>query len=260
MNAIDAIIIAIVEGLTEFLPISSTGHMILTSASLGLDNDEFLKTFEISIQLGAILAIASMYAGRFITNFEMYLKLAMAFIPTAIIGFMCYDLIKEYLFSPVVVSVSLIIGGILLILLDNFIEKRTSVHKSLESIPRKNAFWIGALQGLSVIPGVSRAGASIIAGVFNGFDKRQATEFSFLLAVPTMLAATSYDLLKTPLIFSAYELKLLALGMVVAFVSAWITVKLFLHFIGLFGFRVFGWYRILIGTIFLVLIQLDIIK
>lgn len=259
MNAIDAIIIAIVEGLTEFLPISSTGHMILTSACLGLENDEFLKTFEISIQLGAILAIASMYAGRFITNFEIYLKLAIAFIPTAIIGFLCYGMIKQYLFSPIVVSISLIVGGILLILLDNSIEKRTSVHTSLESVPLKNAFWIGALQGLSVIPGVSRAGASIIAGVFNGFDKKQATEFSFLLAVPTMMAATTYDLLKTPLIFSSYEFKLLALGIVGAFISAWITVKLFILFIGHFGFRVFGWYRILIGAVFLVLIQLGII-
>lgn len=260
MGILEAIIIAIVEGLTEFLPISSTGHMILTAACLGLENSDFLKTFEISIQLGAILAIAWMYARRFFLNLEMYKKLSIAFIPTAVVGFLAYDFIKNYLFSSMVVSVMLILGGFFFIWMDRFIESKTSSVDQLEKIPLKNAFLIGLIQGISVIPGVSRAGATIVGGLFNGFDKKQATEFSFLLAVPTMLAATTYDLIKTPMLFTTEEIKLLSIGMVFAFISAWIAVKFMIMFVGRYGFAYFGWYRIILGFIFLSLIYFDVIQ
>ncbi len=252
MTIIQAIIIAIVEGLTEFLPVSSTGHMILTSSLLGVENSSFTKTFEISIQLGAIFAVAIMYIKRFFRSFDIYKKLIVAFIPTAIIGFLAYNFIKEYLFSTLIVSVTLILGGIILILVDKKVVKQVSRYKEAEDVPLKNAFYIGLIQCISMIPGVSRAGATIVGGVFNGFNKKQAIEFSFLLAVPTMLAATGYDLLKTPIEFTHNEIMLLIIGLITAFIVAWIAVKAFLAFIERFGFAWFGWYRILIGILFLV--------
>lgn len=259
MNYLQAIIIAIVEGLTEFLPISSTGHMILTSAALQMAETEFLKTFEISIQLGAILAIALMYIKRFFKSFEIYVKLIISFIPTVIVGFLAYDFIKGYLFSPLVVSVSLIIGGIILIVIDRKVEARVTQYDEVEHISYKNAFYIGLIQCVSMVPGVSRAGATIVGGVFNGFNKKQATEYSFLLAVPTMIAATGYDLLKSSLEFTSHEISLLSIGLLVAFVSAWIAVKIFLVLVEKYGFAYFGWYRIAIGLLFLVLIGLEVV-
>jgi undecaprenyl-diphosphatase len=255
MTIIQAIIIAIVEGLTEFLPVSSTGHMILTSSLLGVENNSFLKTFEISIQLGAILAIVIMYAKRFLRNFEIYKKLIIAFIPTAIIGFLAYGFIKEYLFNSIIVSVTLILGGIILILVDKRLVTQVSKYKDLEDVSLKHAFYIGLIQCISMIPGVSRAGATIVGGVFNGFNKKQAIEFSFLLAVPTMFAATGYDLLKTPIEFNNNEVTLLIIGLITAFIVAWIAVKAFLAFIEKFGFAYFGWYRILIGLLFLAFVH-----
>jgi undecaprenyl-diphosphatase len=259
MTIIQAIIIAIVEGLTEFLPISSTGHMILTSAALKMANTEFLKTFEISIQIGAILAIVMMYIKRFFRGFEIYKRLIIAFIPTAIVGFLAYNLIKTYLFSPLVVSISLILGGIILILIDKKVMGKATQYAEVEDMSVKHAFFIGLVQCISMIPGVSRAGATIVGGVFNGLNKKQATEFSFLLAVPTMFAASGYDLMKTPLIFTSQEVFLLAIGLVTAFVFAWFAVKIFLVLIVKFGFLYFGWYRILIGLLFLVLIFIGVI-
>jgi undecaprenyl-diphosphatase len=259
MTLIQAIIIAIVEGLTEFLPISSTGHMILTSAALKMQNTEFLKTFEISIQIGAIMAIVLMYIKRFFRGIEIYKKLIVAFIPTAIVGFLAYGFIKEYLFSPLIVSVSLIVGGIILIIIDKKVTGKVTQYNEVENMSVKHAFFIGLVQCISMIPGVSRAGATIVGGVFNGLNKKQATEFSFLLAVPTMFAATGYDLLKTPLVFTSYEIILLAAGLVTAFIFAWIAVKIFLVLIEKFGFLYFGWYRILIGLVFLVLILMKVI-
>jgi undecaprenyl-diphosphatase len=259
MTIIQAFIIAIVEGLTEFLPISSTGHMILTSAALQMENTEFLKTFEISIQIGAIMAIVLMYLKRFFHGFEIYKKLIVAFIPTAIVGFLAYNFIKNYLFSPLIVSISLIIGGIILIIIDKKVISRQTQYDEVENMSVKHAFFIGLVQCISMIPGVSRAGATIVGGVFNGLNKKQATEFSFLLAVPTMLAATGYDLLKTPLVFTQNEIMLLSIGLITAFIFAWIAVKIFLVLIEKFGFLYFGWYRIVIGLTFLVLIFMKII-
>ncbi len=251
MNYLDAIIIGIIEGVTEFLPISSTGHMLLAEALLKLQNPEFVKTFTISIQIGAILAIVFLYARRFISNFMIYKKLAVAFIPTMIIGFLLYKIIKNYFFNTIVVSVALVIGGIILILLDKWLINTAKKYAELEEISYRNAFFIGLFQSISVIPGVSRAAATIIGGVFNGYNKKQATEFSFLLAVPTMCAATGYDLLKTPAQLAGPEWILLGLGGVVAFISAWIAVKLFVWFVESYGFALFGYYRIVLGIVFL---------
>ncbi len=253
MTLFQSILIALVEGLTEFLPISSTGHMILASTAMGIHEDEFVKTFEVFIQLGAILAIALMYIKRFFRNLTIYFKLITAFLPTAVVGFLAYDYIKAYLFSPIVVSVSLILGGIILIFIDKKVAAQGSTVLEVEDISYKNAFFIGLCQCLSMVPGTSRAAATIIGGVFNGLDKRQATEFSFLLAVPTMLAAGGYDLLKADLAFTSEQLMLLGIGFVVAFASAWGAVKLFLTYVSTHGFTSFGWYRIGLGIIFLIL-------
>lgn len=250
MDLFQSIIIAIIEGLTEFLPVSSTGHMILAEAALKINETEFVKTFTIVIQIGAIMAIVLMYIKRFLRSFEIYLKLFVAFIPTAIIGFLAYDFIKNVLFSPVVVSVSLVVGGIVLIIIDRHVIRKKSEVTDLENIPLKNAFFIGLIQCFSMIPGVSRAAATIIGGVFNRFDKKQATEFSFLLAVPTMLAASGYDLIKTPVNFTHNEILLLLTGLLVAFVTAWFAVKIFLKIVEKYGFKHFGYYRIIIGVVF----------
>ncbi len=255
MNLIQSLVIAVIEGITEFLPISSTGHMILASAAMKISENEFVKTFEIAIQLGAILAIVLMYIKRFFQSITIYLKLATAFIPTGIIGFLAYPYIKGYLFNPVVVTTSLIIGGIILILIDRYVVNKQSQVDVLENISYKNAFFIGLIQCFSMVPGVSRAAATIIGGIFNGLDKKQATEFSFLLAVPTMFAATGYDLLKTPVVFTKEEMILLIIGLIVAFITAWVAVKLFLKLVQNYGFKYFGYYRIIIGIIFILVIH-----
>ncbi|MCS5490860.1 undecaprenyl-diphosphate phosphatase [Algoriphagus limi] len=253
MTLFQTIIIAIIEGLTEFLPISSTGHMILASTAMGIHDDEFVKTFEVFIQLGAILAIALMYIKRFFRGLKIYFKLLAAFIPTAIVGLLAYDIIKGYLFNPVVVSISLVLGGVILILIDKKVVSRESELSEVEDISYKNAFFIGLFQCLSMVPGTSRAAATIIGGVFNGLDKKQATEFSFLLAVPTMMAAGGYDLIKSDLAFTRDQIILLAIGSGIAFISAWIAVKLFIRYVSNHGFTAFGWYRIVLGILFLAL-------
>jgi undecaprenyl-diphosphatase len=255
MNILQTIILAIIEGLTEFLPISSTGHMILASSLMKIQDDAFVKTFEIAIQLGAIMAIVMLYAKRFLQGINIYLKLATAFLPTAVVGFLAYGFIKAHLFNPIVVAVSLVVGGVILILIDKKIVNKESETDVLENINYKNAFFIGLIQCFSMIPGVSRAAATIIGGVFNGLNKKQATEFSFLLAVPTMFAATGYDLLKTPVSFTSDELIMLLIGLVIAFFSAWLAVKIFLKIVENYGFKHFGYYRIVIGIIFLIIMM-----
>ena len=254
MTLIQSIIIAIIEGITEFLPISSTGHMILATSLMKIHEADFVKTFEISIQLGAIMAIVMMYTKRFLQGIPIYLKLGVAFLPTAIVGYFAYSFIKAYLFNPIIVAVSLITGGVILILIDRKVVAQKSQTDVLENITYKNAFFIGLIQCFSMIPGVSRAAATIIGGVFNGLDKKQATEFSFLLAVPTMFAATGYDLYKTPVIFTNHELLLLAIGFIVAMITAWIAVKIFLKIVENYGFKHFGYYRIVVGIIFLIVL------
>lgn len=255
MNIIQTIVLSIIEGITEFLPISSTGHMILASSIMNISEDAFVKTFEIAIQIGAIMAIVLMYAKRFLQGITIYIKLAVAFIPTGILGIFAYHYIKAYLFNPIVVSVSLIVGGIVLILIDKKMVSQQSKTDVLENISYKNAFFIGLFQSVSMIPGVSRAAATIIGGIFNGLDKKQALEFSFLLAVPTMVVATGYDLYKTPVVFTGHEIFLVCLGLVIAFITAWIAVKVFINLVQNYGFKYFGYYRIILGIIFLLFVK-----
>lgn len=257
MDILQTIILAVIEGITEFLPVSSTGHMILASYIMKIHDNSFVKTFEIAIQLGAILAIVMLYYKRFIHGISIYIMLGIAFIPTAIVGFLAYTTIKTYLFNPLGVSIALIVGGVILIVIDKRVVARKSRYAELEDISYKTAFFIGLAQCISMIPGVSRAAATIIGGVFNGLDKKQATEFSFLLAVPTMCAATGYDLLKTDAAINSHEFFLLAIGFLVAFVSAWLAVKVFLKIIENHGFKSFGYYRIAIGIIFILYMVLS---
>jgi len=255
MNTLDAVILAIVEGATEFLPVSSTGHMILVSELMGIENTEFHKSFEIYIQLGAIMAIVLLYSRRFLKDFNLYKKLLASFIPTAIIGLLFYDLIKAYLFNSLVVSLSLIIGGVILIFLDKKMDIRERKVEEVTAISYKSAVIIGLFQCISMIPGVSRAAATIIGGMVNGFDKKQAAEYSFLLAVPTMFAASVLDVIKSDVIFTSEELKLLAIGFVGAFIFALIFVLLMMKIIENFGFGLFGYYRIIVGVLFLLFVN-----
>ncbi len=252
MSILDAILTAIVEGLTEFLPISSTGHMILLNSILGNGEDEFTKTFEIVIQLGAIMAIVLLYARRFITQWDIYLKLFVAFLPAAALGFLFHDFIKEKLFNHWVVAISLILGGMVLILLDRILKPTEQTPEELTNISYKQSLFIGCFQCLAMVPGVSRAAATIIGGMFNGLSKKSAAEFSFLLAIPTMFAASGYDLLKFEGTISNEQWTTIGIGFVVAFLTAIVAVKWFVKLLEKHGFAGFGWYRIAIGVLFLV--------
>jgi undecaprenyl-diphosphatase len=253
MSILQAIIIAIIEGLTEFLPVSSTGHMILADSLMDIQDKEFAKTFEIVIQLGAIMAVLLLYIKRFFVGINIYTKLFVAFLPTGIIGFLAYKTIKHYLFNPFTVSVSLIIGGVILVLLDKWSEEKKSEYKDIEDISYTGAFKIGLIQCLSMIPGVSRAAATIFGGVFSGFDRKQAAEFSFLLAIPTMFAASGYDLLKEKDNIHSDDITIMLIGALVAFIVAIVAVKGFIAFLTKYGFKHFGYYRIILGVLFLIL-------
>jgi undecaprenyl-diphosphatase len=251
MSFLQAIILAVIEGLTEFLPVSSTGHMILAQSFMRMTNDEFVKTFEIVIQLGAILAVLALYIKRFLVGINIYLKLFVAFLPTGVVGVLAYKIIKHYLFNPFVVSISLIIGGVVLILLDSWSERKQADYKDIEDISFGGALKIGAIQCLSMIPGVSRAAATIFGGIFAGFNRKQAAEFSFLLAIPTMCAATIKDLWESKELITSENMLLLLAGSVVAFIVAAMAVKAFVAFLTRYGFKYFGYYRILLGVLFL---------
>lgn len=252
MTYFQAFIIAIIEGLTEFLPISSTGHMILADSLMGIQDPQFAKTFEIVIQLGAILAVLFLYIKRFFVGINIYLKLVVAFLPTGVIGLLAYKTIKLYLFNPYVVSVSLIIGGIVLLFLDKWSAKKESEYKEIEDISYINAVKIGLFQCVSMIPGVSRSAATIFGGIFSGFNRQQAAEFSFLLAIPTMFAASGYDLLKEKDNIHSNDITILFFGGCIAFIVAFFAVKAFVTFLNKYGFKHFGYYRIFLGVLFLV--------
>lgn len=252
MTYLQALIIAIIEGLTEFLPVSSTGHMILASSLMNIHNPQFAETFEIVIQLGAILAVLFIYIKRFFVGINIYLKLFVAFLPTGIIGLLAYKTIKLYLFNPYVVSVSLIVGGIVLLFLDKWSEKKESIYKEIEDISYINAIKIGLIQCVSMVPGVSRSAATIFGGVFSGFNRQQAAEFSFLLAIPTMFAASGYDLLKEKDNIHSSDITILLFGAMIAFIVAFLAVKAFVAFLNKYGFKHFGYYRIVLGVLFLV--------
>ena len=254
MSIFQAIIIAIVEGITEFLPISSTGHMIITSAIMGISEQPFTKTFEIAIQLGAILAVVVLYWRKFFdfTKWKFYIKLIIAVIPALVLGFLFSKKIDALLESPTIVAVTMLVGGIFLLFIDNVFNKHTIERE--EDISYRRAFVIGIWQCIAMIPGVSRSAASIIGGMQQKLTRKLAAEFSFYLAVPTMIAATGYKLIKEYHTIQAEQIKLLAIGNLVAFVVAVLAIKFFIGFLQKHGFKLFGIYRIVAGIVLLLLI------
>jgi undecaprenyl-diphosphatase len=256
MNYFQAIILAIVEGITEFLPVSSTGHMILTAAAMGMEEDQFTKTFEVFIQFGAILSVVVLYYKRFLNiNIEFYAKLLAAFIPTAVLGFLLDDFVDSLMANVLVVGVSLLIGGFLLIFVDSWFKDNEKQYGQLDFLKTS---YIGFFQALAMIPGVSRSAATIIGGQALGLSRKSAAEFSFFLAVPTMFAASSYKLLKNYDTITADHLPILAVGSLVAFIVALLAIKFFIGFLTKYGFKVFGYYRIVLGAVIIALHLLDI--
>lgn len=272
MTTFEAIIIAIIEGLTEFLPVSSTGHMIITQNVLGVESTEFVKAFTVIIQFGAILSVVCLYwkrffqlnhtpapqgssgLKRFLHKFDFYWKLLVAFIPAAVLGFLFSDKIDEMLESVAVVAVMLVIGGIFMLFCDKIFNKGSEDTQLTE----KKAFNIGLFQCIAMIPGVSRSMATIIGGMAQKLTRKEAAEFSFFLAVPTMFAATAYKMLKlfldggTEIIMN--NLSALIIGNVVAFIVALLAIKFFISFVTKYGFKAFGWYRIIVGGIILLML------
>ncbi len=260
MTLFEAIIIAIVEGLTEYLPVSSTGHMIIAGSLLNIEPDEFSKLYIVAIQLGAILAVVVLYWRKFIdfTKWKFFLKLFIAVIPALVLGFLFSDSIDALLESPTTVAIALLLGGILLLFIDRYFTRNTIDRE--EDISNKKAFLTGLWQCLAMIPGVSRSAASIIGGMQQGLTRRLAAEFSFFLAVPTMCAATGYKLIQGYQTFTAEHIKFLIVGNLVAFVVAILAIKFFIGFLQKYGFRLFGWYRIFAGIVLLILIWQGIIE
>jgi undecaprenyl-diphosphatase len=273
MSIFDAIVVAIVEGLTEFLPISSTGHMIIASSLLGIHKEEFTKLFEVAIQLGAILAVVVLYWKKFIDfkSWLFYVKLAIAVIPALVLGFLFSDKIDALLESPMTVAITLLLGGIVLVFIDRAFQRPITTEE--KDISFGKAFVVGCWQCLAMIPGVSRSAASIIGGMQQKLTRSLAAEFSFFLAVPTMAAATGYSLVlkkwQQPdgTIQKGYELLLSSkenlvafiTGNVVAFVVALLAIKFFIGFLQKHGFKWFGYYRIVAGVILLILLAANII-
>jgi len=272
MNIIEAIIIAVVEGLTEFLPISSTGHMIIASSLLGIGENDFTKLFEVAIQLGAIMAVVVLYWKRFISplsrgaeGWKFYAKLVVGVLPALILGFLFNDLIDKLLESPTTVAITMLLGGIVLLFIDNFFKAHT-IEKE-ENISYPNAFIIGCWQVLAMIPGVSRSAASIIGGMQQKLTRNLAAEFSFFLAVPTMFAATAYSLFLKKwlgsgittrgnelILESNQNMVAFVIGNIVAFIVALLAIRFFINYLKAYGFRLFGIYRIIVGILLLILI------
>lgn len=255
MDYLQAVILSLVEGLSEFLPISSTGHLILASDLLNIAQTDFVKSFEIIIQLGAVLAVVFLYWKKIFTSFNLWPKLVVAFLPTAAVGLALYQVIKDLLLGNSTVTVAaLLIGGILIILLEKLYDEKSHHLESLDQVSHKQAFLIGLCQSVSVIPGVSRAAATIIGGMFLGLKRQTAVEFSFLLAIPTMFAATGLDLIKSDFSFSSDQYTLLAIGFIGSFITALIAVKFLLKYVQTHNFVAFGVYRIILAVVFWLLI------
>ena len=270
MNTLETIIVAIVEGLTEFLPVSSTGHMIITQNLLGVESTEFVKAFTFIIQFGAILSVVVLYwkrffrlnhtpapeeasaLGKFLHKYDFYWKLFVAFIPAAVLGLLFNDMIDAMLESVTVVAVTLILGGIFMLFCDKIFNK----GDEKTALTEKRAFWIGMFQCISMIPGVSRSMATIVGGMAQKLTRKDAAEFSFFLAVPTMFAATLFKMLKIFTGENGMEMLrehagTLVIGNVVAFIVAMLAIKFFISFVTKYGFKAFGWYRIIVGGIIL---------
>ena len=266
MSVIQAIILAIIEGITEFLPISSTGHMIIGSSLMGIASDPFTKMFTVAIQFGAILSVIVLYWKKFLPQsgsmqetLLFYMKLIVAFIPAAVFGFLLNDFIDQLLERVDVVGYALIAGGVIFLYIDKIFHKNEAHPDQSVSYPA--ALKIGFFQTLAMIPGVSRSAATIIGGLSQNLNKKTAAEFSFFLAVPTMFAATLYKMYKfydEGGAFGSNEIVLLAVGNVVAFVVAILAIKSFISFLTKNGFKVFGYYRILVGIIILILYYMGV--
>ncbi|MFM9987847.1 undecaprenyl-diphosphate phosphatase [Flavobacterium sp.] len=251
MNYIQAIILAIIEGITEFLPVSSTGHMIIASSFFGIAHEDFTKLFTIVIQLGAILSVVVLYFKRFFQTLDFYFKLLIAFIPAVVLGLLFSKKIDTLLESPVTVAVSLLIGGIILLKVDDWFN-----NSSETEITYPKAFKIGLFQCIAMVPGVSRSGASIVGGMSQKLARTSAAEFSFFLAVPTMLGATlkkCYDYYKDGFILTHDQINILIIGNIVAFIVALLAIKTFIGFLSKNGFKVFGYYRIIAGIALLLI-------
>lgn len=253
MDFIQVLILSVIEGVTEFLPISSTGHLLLVSDFLRISQTEFVKSFEIFIQLGAILAVVVLYWKRIRNNFLLWQKIVTAFIPTAIVGLVFYEIIKEVFFENIFITIgALLIGGVLLIIIEKFHKPQQLNNVTIEQLTLKQSFLIGVAQSVSVIPGTSRAAASIIGGMLVGASRKTAVEFSFLLAIPTIAAATLLDLVKSDFNLSSNEVLLLAAGFIGSFITALVVVKWFIKYIQKNNFFWFGVYRIVLAVLFLV--------
>jgi len=254
LDIFQAIIIGIIEGFTEFLPISSTGHMIVASRMMEIPQSTLIKAYEVIIQLAAILAVMIVYREKItFKKIDLWRKLLVAFLPLAIVGFIFKDVIKA-LFSLKIVAIMFIVGGVIFLLVEYFYDEKKSSISKVEDITYKEALIIGVAQLFSFIPGTSRAGATIVGGLLCGLDRKSAAEFSFLLAIPVMGAVSGYDLLKHYQAFSSIDFLPFFVGFVVAFVVAYLTIKLFLAFLSRFTFVPFGIYRILFGLLLLLLL------
>ena len=255
MNYFEAIILAIIEGLTEYLPVSSTGHMIIASSMMGIASDEFVKMFTIAIQFGAILSVVVLYWKRFFQSIDFYLKLFVAFLPAAVIGFLLNDYIDALLENVIVVAFSLMIGGVVLLFVDKWFKYQ---ENDPDEMTYGKALAVGFFQVIAMVPGVSRSAATIIGGLTQNLTRTAAAEFSFFLAVPTMFAATAYKMLKfqKEVGFTLENIPVLLVGNAIAFVVAMVAIKGFITFLTKHGFEMFGWYRIALGAIILILYSL----
>lgn len=257
MNIIHVIILAIIEGLTEFLPVSSTGHMVIASSLMGISKDEFVKLFEVVIQLGAILAVVVLYFKRFVQSVDFYIKLVIAVIPAVILGLLLKKYIDNLLENPLVVAIAFVVGGIILLFVDDWFNR--PAIKEEKNINHITALKIGFFQCLAMIPGVSRSAASIVGGMSQKLSRKAAAEFSFFLAVPTMFGATVKDLwdFKKKGLFDTpdfhQDVKFLIIGSVIAFIVAMLAIKSFITFLEKRGFKLFGWYRIIAGIVIIIL-------
>jgi len=254
MTIFEAIVIAIVEGITEFLPISSTGHMIIAESLLGMDINEFTKAFTVNIQFGAILSVVVLYWRRFLQSWTFYQKLFIAFLPAAVIGFLAGDLIDSLLESVMTVAITMFLGGILLLFVDKWFNKENPDQEVTYPKALKIGFW----QCIAMIPGVSRSAATIIGGMQQKLSRTNAAEFSFFLAVPTMAAASAYKLIKDYKHINSENIGILLIGNIVAFIVAMIAIKTFITFLQKHGFKVFGWYRIVVGLVLIVLLLMGV--
>ena len=253
MDILHSVILGLVEGATEFLPISSTGHMIVVSQWLGMEQTEGNKAFEVIIQLAAILAVVANYKERFtFKHTRLWCQVFVAFLPVAVVGFLLRHQIKE-LFSVSVVATMFIVGGVIFLVTEKVIKNKKASVEQLEDLSFKQALWIGLAQVFALIPGTSRAGSTIVGALFAGLSRKASAEFSFLLALPVMMAASGYDLLSNYKAFSGEQLLPLLVGFVVAFASAFVAMKLFMAFLDKFTFVAFGWYRIVFGGLLLFL-------